>query len=209
MPVRCFIAALLALAACVSAPGNGDATSTTDPAGCADAQPLSFNGKPSGFVSCADGSMDRVSAETFDPTIPDDRCNGHEREYSCRQDSDCSDHPHGACLDRYRDQYSDVKVCSCAYACASDADCAAGYICMPPVYRFYPAEDFAYCVPAGCSTGADCASGECGAGFDCSAVITCRDPADGCRVSADCGTDHFCDPATWTCFDIGPLCYDE
>jgi hypothetical protein len=53
---------------------------------------------------------------------------------------------------------------------------------------------WSFCAPAGCATGADCASGECGVseyynGCSWDVELECRSPTDVCRSEADCATD--------------------
>ena len=53
---------------------------------------------------------------------------------------------------------------------------------------------WSFCAPAGCATGADCASGECGVseyfnGCEWDVELECRSSTDACRSEADCATD--------------------
>ncbi len=221
--IRLVQAALLgALGGCVSPAEVKDDSDSASPTPstpstplerCDVREPLLYAGVPSGLEQCPDGSIDRASAGTFDPTIPDERCHGDEYDRACTLDSDCTAGAHGACLTTYVSRYSSETACRCSYSCATDADCASGKVCVPPAFFFYPHEAFPICVAATCTTDADCPSGECGVGGDCSASLSCRTPADECRIDGDCtagtgsGTSQACDPGTWTCEESFP-CYD-
>lgn len=82
------------------------------------------------------------------------------------------------------------------YPCTGDADCPSGWVCHPPgvgvVGYAYPT-----CRDAGCVTGDDCESGECGltSVYDCSAKyeFDCRVlTIDECRSDADCPASEEC-----------------
>ena len=173
---------------------TGDTADTADLAACADAESILLaNGDPSGFERCADGAVNRVSAEPVDPTIPDARCRGDEADLNCTADSDCGDGPYGACLHRVYIDNDVPDFCSCSYACASDADCAEGEACVPAEVR--EGATFATCEWAECSTGDACDSGECGlSNFDdgCgwSDRLTCRETTDTCHGDVDCDASN-------------------
>jgi hypothetical protein len=96
----------------------------------------------------------------------------------CEFDAECSALPHGHCAPREGGQ---VRIC--VPGCVTDQDCDPGRICAcdDPVGR---------CVPATCTSRADCTPG-----FECASYTTgpgcfatgfaCQTPADGCGGEAD------------------------
>jgi hypothetical protein len=94
--------------------------------------------------------------------------------------------------------------CGCHTLCGSDADCGADQACVCALEEIsykqggsvYFAATIDRCLPGNCRTGADCASGECGASrFDCFeggpiAGFYCRTAEDECRTNHDCPHDY-------------------
>ena len=116
--------------------------------------------------------------------------------------SGCTERPNGRCASE--SCLSDW--CTCVYACASDADCASDEACLRPEHGLDAGLPMPQCVPAGCRTGADCASGECGvtvipASLTEELQLACRTPSDLCRVEADCESGDICSRAGdhWEC----------
>ena len=166
---------------------------------CVDPAPvLLANGGPSGFVKCADGAINRVASVAFEPVNTGEACHGDEGTGGCLTDADCAAGPHGRCI------IPDVfgAFCGCEYACATDEDCGAGTVCLPP--KLSQRATHPRCVVAGCVGAADCASGECGLsdnfdGCGTTSELVCRDSTrDACRSDGDCksvGPGYTCDLA--------------
>ncbi len=176
------------LAGCTASKAEVDDTSPAA-APCASPTPVrDASGAETGFVRCADGALDRVSARTWpDGTALVPTCEGTEEQLDCTTDADCTQRSGGVCAHQAP---WDTSFCSCVYPCTSDADCDDGQICLGDgvVQR---AQAWPTCVAARCETGDDCASGECGIGsYDdgCGRVVqvACRGADDTCRADADC-----------------------
>jgi hypothetical protein len=159
---------------------------------CQDPEPiLTWQGSDTGYVLCADGAVDRVAVVECEQPYPfQPECDGSEDETFCDSDSDCTEGPHGRCV-QFEVGLAPSTQCGCAYGCATDADCSEfpGTAC---ICAGITDELQAYaCVPRECSTGADCESGMCGlsswqgeCGFH--AQLTCRRPTDTCHSDIDC-----------------------
>jgi len=177
----------------VSASVATGSTSTGTSSACVDPQPmLQAGGTPSGFVRCADGSIDRVEpAVCEEPFPPGTSCAGTEMFLSCTADADCSERPFGRCLSGTYVETGEA-FCQCSYGCASDADCAGlGFeaICACPAGEGTPSAPT--CVPADCTENAACASGECGfgtrdTGCGIEHYAVCRSASDTCRADGQC-----------------------
>lgn len=177
-----------------AASGGAGGMAPVDPV-CAGAVPIpSANGSYSGFATCPDDTVHRVAPATCDATIDAPACTGAEQTITCQSDADCTAAPHGRCT--HTDTVEDaglVTACGCHYSCIDDADCTTGQVCICagvlPVLN-----EWSFCAPAACVTGADCASGECAAsiyfnGCFSDVEVVCRAPSDACRVDADCAGD--------------------
>ena len=109
----------------------------------------------------------------------------------CREDSDCTAMAHGYCAVILRSG-PEPSESNCTYACSSDADCAAGYLCAC-------GETVSTCVPADCATDADCGDMPC---ILLPSVVTCGQPAQpkfSCgRVGQECAADSQC-PESQAC----------
>lgn len=152
-----------------------------------------------GFVRCADGSINRVEARAADTTIGGTPCPGEAPDTGfyvngCDSDSECSGPADAACV-TYFDPSGGGSPCDCATSCETDAQCGPGFACIPKaafdIYQTYGST----CAPAACLTNDDCASGECGLSSnsdDCASVrvevhtsslgLACRTDEDTCRA---------------------------
>lgn len=193
--------------------GGTGGTGGTATKSCDNATPiLQPTGEPSGFVKCADGSIDRVEQVTC-VLQNKDTCMGTEETLGCTTAADCVAKPNGVCLtQQLPGGTGSVSACGCVYPCQTDADCGTGKACVcAGVSPVYFAKDNAFCSDVGaCGKGADCASGECGYteytdGCSLTLSVVCRDSADECRTSAGCIGGQQCSKTTangaWTCMD--------
>lgn len=161
-------------------------------------------GNPSGFEECPDGAIHRAEILSTSAENSAQRCAGTESYTSCTTDSECTEHPNGACITGVNEEANDT-YCGCVYSCASDADCDSGQFCAPAGLGS-PSITWSTCAPADCSSDADCASGECGLSvwndgcFD-NVNLLCRTEADGCRVDGDCASTEQCGvlDGAWDC----------
>jgi hypothetical protein len=182
--------------------GSGGSTVTTTlKTPCAGATPIAqSNGADSGFVRCADGTIDRVQAVKCDMQVP--ACNGMEMSASCKSDADCQvpgAPPHGKCghIESQGDLGGNAyTTCGCVYPCETDADCGGKSVCVcSGVLK--DDNPWPSCASASCATGQDCASGECGAasydsGCGYELGLACRTPNDPCRVDSQCPANNQC-----------------
>ncbi len=146
-------------------------------------------GADSGFVRCADGTLNRSTAVATVPAYAGSACIGDEEYLSCTTDADCTAAPYGFCA--HEDLVpSDEASCGCVYSCTTDDDCGDGSACVPK--NIGPRVYATVCVPADCRTDADCDSGECGLssyndGCGTTTRLQCRDDrVDECRADTDC-----------------------
>lgn len=194
-----------------AAPDAAPPDAAPDDPACLDPEPiLDPAGDPTGVQRCADGSLRRFASVACQPLIDDGACPAADVG-GCDADADCTDGPHGRCVDAPWGR--GAEPCICRYGCASDADCGAGEICLCPGV----VDGSSHCVPAGCTTGADCASGAClvnSTSDSCMEYpeVACLDPGrDECRSHADCGGDGRPGPNCirsddlWTCQQT-PIC---
>ena len=193
-----FAAVGLTLPGCIVYPDKPDDTSVDTESLCESPESvLGSDGQPLGYERCADGSLNRVSDEVQDPTIPGDTCAGTEEDLSCTVDTDCTSGTYGRCLSGDRSGYYgydtgvDNTYCGCVYSCTVDADCGPDKACITPELM-NTGYDYPVCKSVDCNTNDDCASDECAlTSFHdgCSYVVnlTCRDTdVDDCRVDDDC-----------------------
>jgi hypothetical protein len=165
---------------------------------CANPTPLLRDGQDTGYITCADGAVNRASAFACAKPVAAPACRGTEADRSCDTHANCTDRPHGFCMSGrgMRGEY-----CGCVYPCLNDGECGAGEACMCPELdengRGQPAAE---CAPAECKVNADCPSGECGAtvhfnGCHHDLSLHCREAGDACRSDASCTGDHQTDCA--------------
>jgi hypothetical protein len=201
---------LLCLCACRCGPPPADSTASDSaprdsaPAAqnpCTEPQPiLAKDGGETGYVRCADGSVNRVAAVPLTGDYRGDvpECEDWVSYTSCETDADCQDPAGGECA-LAGGNYGMPPFCECTWPCASDADCAATEICLPPEVHELPLR-WPLCVRARCRTGESCPSGECALATrgDCGwgqAQLRCREHGDECRSNQECdGGVHFCWP---------------
>ena len=158
---------------------------------CEDPQTILLtNGSNSGFERCADGAVNRVRAQPVDPTNSGRACAGDEEQLFCSTDAECTEGTHGACIsDSQAWDGPVITYCDCEYACASDADCEVGEVCVPDELSPYTTR--AVCAPARCQGPEDCSSQECGLSIyheGCGWIMQtlCREDADTCHADLDC-----------------------
>lgn len=147
----------------------------------------------SGYVRCKDGRVLREAAIMDLPGNPGQRCGGHQGEdgdafFECRQDSECTARPFGACIIDWGATRG--GACVCEYRCMSDLDCRIGQVCLA---NGVAGESQKKCVEASnCRTNADCESGQCEVSRDDSlsfggdVSLGCRSPQDECSSMDDC-----------------------
>ena len=161
-------------------------------AGCVEPDAiLTASGEITGFVRCADGSINRVVVSDFDLAPYEqelienpDSCGWGEDH--CATHEDCDPETHSFCV---HDQDGDYTSCGCRTPCSSDEECGEGRACFPPELELDWAS-YPRCHEKQCSTNDDCESGECGVSFFWDEIVVmelfCRSQADDCRVDSDC-----------------------
>jgi hypothetical protein len=168
---------------------DGGGKPVTHPlAKCANPKALKIQGKDSGYVTCDDGSVDRVKAVACDTSAP--ACVGNEDFQNCTTDADCSGNQHCA-----HNEGGDGGGCDCVSPCATDADCNDTEVCL--CAGLPGGSTYSTCLAADCHLGGDCDSGECGLnvaqGCTADAQISCRDlQHDDCRSDSNCAGDDNC-----------------
>src|SRR5262245_41352147 len=85
---------------------------------CEGAAPiLGTNGMDTGFVRCADGTIQRVAALSCDTKIDAPACAGNELSLFCVSDADCTTFPHGKCVHFEANFKMPGPYCDCVYSC--------------------------------------------------------------------------------------------
>ena len=200
--------------------GTGSGSSGTNyggaPSGaaCEGAQAiLTTEGAYSGYARCPDGSIHRIESVACNAALCVKPCAGIEQGLFCETDAECAQTPYGTCGSFPSTGNAPGDSCSCANSCATNADCGAGKVCVCSGTLFID-ESWSVCASAGCETGDDCASGECGVttwsdGCGRKIEIGCRTASDTCHVDADCA-EGACRPAGdgsgWHCISPGVVC---
>jgi hypothetical protein len=154
---------------------------------CAKPKSWIVEGKDTGFVRCARGWFHRVRETEAPALVPraNATCRQHEslgdRRY-CQEDTDCRKGKYGRCVAGSPPLRGPIP-CHCDYGgCRRDAECGRGEICAPPGLGL-GRELVGMCMPASCSTDADCGGWLCAsAGFG----FACRRPDDECDSDYDC-----------------------
>ena len=123
-----------------------------------------------------DSCRSSTDIEHTESTCPYTEADADDYELYCLTDADCTEAANGLCAKKSFGE--GPSGCGCSYACARDADCAAGEACVPDGLE-EDALKHSTCVPANCRTDADCAGGECGLSFfnnNCgwNVVLACR-----------------------------------
>ena len=146
---------------------------------CTDPEPvLDPKGSSTGWVRCADGSVNRVEAVPVDMALYDVRECGVVKPGGCYSDANCTERPNGRCA-----EWTSFggPWCACTYLCSADADCATGECGYNPCGVYPRDPDGVACRTGGdaCRVDDDCDWGW--AGNWCS-------PSDGswsCRLCID------------------------
>lgn len=121
------------------------------------------------------------SADHYGSPIPADAGPG----WPCRYDADCTEQPLGHC-----ELGIQIEGTYCDYGCATDADCAPGYVCLC-------GDLVGACTPASCAIDSDCGSGLlCGTHTPypgCPGIaVACQTPNDDCGGDLDCPEGTLC-----------------
>ncbi len=165
-----------------------DVTADSKPAApfpCVDPQPIVVQGQDTGVDICQNGMQHRRAIKTCPAYVPDPakKCpmdnGGQTIEGMCKTDLDCSKTKGGHC----ETSQGGMAGCFCQPSCQTDADCGAAEVCLcGPV--------FGKCVPATCTSDADCPVGLCGT---FTTNPGCGGPALACQTAEDeCGGDKQC-----------------
>jgi hypothetical protein len=154
---------------------------------------LGADGKPTGFVDCAGGSMHRAEKHDCASRVPrTEKCpnaptyDAGPMPYGCQTDAECSSQLHGYC--RASQGGGLAPGCYCSTGCVNDAECGTGQICLcgDPVGQ---------CVTASCTTNGDC-PGDALCLTSTSACpgiqFACQTDSDDCAGDADCQTGSQC-----------------
>ncbi len=158
-------------------PDSSDGAAVSSLFACKSSVPWSIDGGPSGGLErCESGMLHRPASGACGsgapwPTggVPDPYPKGLGSigfGDGCREDSECTAMPHGYCAFIGRSG-PEPSESNCTYACSSDTDCAAGFLCSC-------GESLGTCVPADCATDADCGDTPC---ILLPSVVTCGKPA--------------------------------
>jgi hypothetical protein len=179
---------------------------------------LQVDGTVSGFAECPDKTIHRYAQHACNPQVNAPACTGMEDVVECTSHADCNAQADGFCGSLnpigWGGPYS---YCGCVYPCTTDNDCLSNEVCVcdgvvqePGVPAF---SGYAFCAPAACQTGDDCASNECGLsayhdGCGMNTQLGCRSEGDVCRVHEDCYDQgaSICglgSPNQWDCFIPG------
>lgn len=163
----------------------------------------------SGATSAMASTGDEPSSQTppvCSTEIEGRSCQGPGDASFCLRDADCTDGPSGRCLQKFGMIGS---YCDCEYACATDAECSGGEVCVcgPDL----GADKHSTCVPSECEDGSECESGSCQLSVyynGCAEKLQmmCRTGDDQCADDTDCPEGETCayDGAAlaWTCQGI-------
>jgi hypothetical protein len=172
-------------------PGAGDGE-PPEPFACENPQPIlqPDSGLPSGFVTCDGGFIHREEKlDASDPQGPDSEACALDEFSACNTAADCLDDSYGRCIQDF------FGGCLCDYGCATDADCADGFICAPSgVVGVHST-----CIVAECTIDDECGDGLCGLSdyegcCDTSFMTACADPNEACHTDSEC-PDAPCDAA--------------
>lgn len=161
--------------------GAGGGRAIATPSACE----APFTGLGAGWEQCGNGMVHRPELGSCDPTTRPVTDPASDAPFSgeCFNDSDCTARPNGHC------EYGQIEPGYCVYACWTNEDCRPGFAC-------FCSGSIGACVPASCSTDADC-----GDGLLCSDFLkdpgcggrqfACQQPTDECAANSDC-SDGFC-----------------
>ncbi len=181
---------------------NPDETSDGGPSGGVEPhgdRPSAMPNRPTespprdGLLRSTDGLLHRAAPAQCTSEVPrpepDELIAMLGDEAPCHVDADCTDKPHGFCM------LNGVQVLNpeCRYGCLTDADCEAGTVC-------HCGSPVGECIPASCTTDADCPGQHCGYHEDpgmCSDGVflvrsyACTTDSDECVAATDCGTPDY------------------
>jgi hypothetical protein len=191
-----------ATSASSAASGNTSSASSTGVGGsggqgCVGGQPVMLpNGKDSGYIRCADGTIHRAHKVACDTAIVAPACTSDVTQKSCDTDADCKAHPNGKCS-KFFGEVPGGAYCDCIYSCSEDSDCENGNVCVCNGVVKSGLSYSACAESSACHTDAECPSGECGItafndGCFPHVELACRADKDACRVDADCAPGHSC-----------------
>src|SRR5690606_2349594 len=134
----------------------GESSSTTGSGGC---EPIPQRGTdmPSGFEACDDGRIVRVDAAAGAPSGQAD----YTVDPNCAESGPATGSSHEDCTEGVgicTGSGSYESPCACRYSCETDADCSGNSICMCALDIEFGGS-MGRCIPADCSTNADCEDG--------------------------------------------------
>ena len=146
-----------------------------------------------GYVRCADGALNRVTAMRVDPANTGS-CPDRAVEIRCGADGACgSRDPNTRCVGSV-DLSSGEVFCDCVSSCSTDADCQPDGACIPDALNGQQLHT-SQCAWAACTVSADCPSGECGLSVNVDDSTQRVELA--CRTQDDqCPADHTSDADT-------------
>lgn len=185
---RCILALALAGAGCDTDSEERPPVSLT----CEGAQPIpQAFGAPSEAQTCEDDVVVRDGKEDrCTPPPPSNETCDVGPDDECKSTAECLDGPQPHCG---RSGNLGEERCVCSYGCERDEDCPDGSICD---CRGRP-----QCVPAECSSSADCIS-EPGTQALCRLAETSGELQGDEYRPDECGPQQF----EWVCFDLASEC---
>jgi hypothetical protein len=156
------------------------------------------NGMPTGYVDCDGGWIHRPERRDCSSILPrpgnvvphDGGVEGGAT--GCTKDADCSNLLHGWCTP-VAGAAGPLLPTVCVSGCVRDEECAPGHVCAcgDPVGR---------CLPATCTTDADCGDAKCASSYSSTCgppapgPFACQQPGDACTAARDCLTHQVCTP---------------
>jgi hypothetical protein len=185
---------------------------------CDAPKPVLAAGKPTGYVTCANGAVVRREVTECPSQLPRPEVCPNAAATGCQKDSDCTAKPNGYCgVISWFGGEPPGAGCECIYGCTEDADCGEGSICLcgEPVGR---------CAPATCVSDAACPEGGCSLYESmpgCPSIhFACQLLADECASNQECEAKNqdkpFCTIkegkrvcSSWECAAGRPLRVEE
>jgi hypothetical protein len=179
--------------------GGAGGIGGTGPVGPACQNPRALGG---GWWECANGMIHRTERNVCPSSLPRPGLAGGAvaqpdagagggagvNAGDCRQDSDCTEAPHGYCeLDS--DFPGGMYQAYCQYGCVDDSECSTGFVCLC-------GEVAGTCAEASCQSDSDCAGALCTdyvANPGCGGVaFACQTASDSCFLESDCSSGLSC-----------------